>query len=82
MLIPPLKTGMEQQDNRSTFRIDGRQVRPLVQIAMMASQRQVRLDAVVAVLTSGDVLDVKVENRLRILANMTIFATVAGSIAN
>ena len=80
MLRPSLRARMEQGNNQPRLRIDSRQVRALVQITMMTSQREIRRVGRAAVLSWNNVLDV-VSGELA-LAHPAVFATTSGALPN
>jgi hypothetical protein len=59
MIFPRLPSRMKERNDRTGLMINPREVRALVQVAIVASQGKVRLDRWAAMLTGHDVLDVK-----------------------
>ena len=80
MLIPPLASRVKQLPYFIGLRIDPCQVSPFVQIAVDASQSKVVEVIAPAVNFWNDVLNVKGGQRRVILMQMTILASVLGTL--
>ncbi len=59
MFVPIVKPGMDRARQCSGLRIQPGEIRALVQIAMVAGQREILLRVLAFVLACGDVLDLK-----------------------
>ncbi len=81
MFTPPVLPRMKQPDERAAFRVNSAQVWPLVGIAVIAGESEVSAVVCSAMLASDDVLDVIVEERLRVLWQ-GVFAAISGSFAD
>jgi hypothetical protein len=79
MVFPDVGSGMEKAGQLSRFWIDSGQIRPFVQIALAAGQREIHRVITPAMGLSHDVLDMEklIEESLRDLA---VFAPSQGPI--
>ena len=82
MLIPRITTRVEKGFDRTRHRIDTREIRPLVQVALRARQSKILFVIPPAVLLRNDVLDLIRDEWLIGLASMAVFAAVARSFAD
>jgi hypothetical protein len=77
MLIPLLPSWMKQRNNLTGVRVDPRQIRPFVAVAVTARESQVLQYRGAAVLLSDDVIEVKRQFSER-FREATILAAVTG----
>jgi hypothetical protein len=77
VLVPGLGSRMKERDDAATARVNAAQVRPLMQIAVVACESDVTLHRWSAVLAGNDVLNMKLEERVRLLRDATVFAPIA-----
>jgi hypothetical protein len=82
MLAPDIEARMEQSGEGIRLWIDGREVRPFVQIAPTAGQRKVLQIIGPAVLPRADVLHLKSSPGQRDLGNSAILAPLSGPLAH
>src|SRR5262245_33533528 len=82
VLIPLVLARMKQPDECAAFRVKPAQVRPLVGIAVVTGQSEVSIVVSSAMLTSDDMLDVIGEERLGLLQNAAVFASMTGPVAD
>jgi hypothetical protein len=73
---PGLTPGIEPARDFSGFGIDAGQIRSLVLVVVVAGQRQVVRIVAATVLLGNDMLDVQAVERLVVLMNQAVFATV------
>ena len=59
MVLPTVPARVEQKDDRVGVGVERGDVRPLMKVAAVAGQREVRFVVATAVLLGADVLDVK-----------------------
>jgi hypothetical protein len=64
------------------LRINAGEIWAFVEIAGVASQREIGFDVFSAVLTGDHVFNVESEERIGVLVDTAIFAAIAGSLAN
>ncbi len=81
MLSPPVTSRAKEGDNLTTEWIYACEVRALLEIAAVAGQRKIVNVVTPAVLPGDDMLDVVCELAM-FLAQLAVFATVAGSPPN
>ena len=74
MAVPLLPPGVKQRGNLAGQRIDSRDIRPLVLVAVQATPREVAEDGWATVLLSNNVIDLKGQ-RIMDVRHPTIFAT-------
>lgn len=82
MVLPCLASRIEERDNVSSLGVDPRQVWPLVQVAVMAGQREVIRIISAAMLSSNDVLYVKRRDEKILLQRSAVFAAPPSSRPN
>ncbi len=82
MLFPAVHARIEEINSPARTRIDSRKIRPLVQIAVMARERQILFGSHATVLARDDVLDMKPEEGVIVLSDMAILTAVARPLAN
>ena len=82
VLGPLLLSRMEELHHLSGLGNNGRQIRTLVEIAVIASQCQIAVVIATPVLSGDDVFGVKTQERQVILMQTAVFATVAGTLTN
>ena len=82
MLGPNLSARVEEVRDLVCLIIDCAEVRSLVMIAVMASQREVRRIIRTVMLAGNDVLDVKTKIRFGVLMKPAILALIAGTLPN
>lgn len=78
MVVPRLAAGMEKRLDGSRLGVDAREVRALVEVALLASEGEVRLVVRPAVLPWDDVLELVGDERLVFLAGAAVFAAILG----
>jgi hypothetical protein len=74
VLVPRLASRIEEPDDAPGLRIDPREIRPFVQVAVIAGEGEVIGVVGAAVLPGDDVLDVKRDERDVLLQQPTVFA--------
>lgn len=82
MLGPFLPARIEKRHDIVIGGIDSGQIRTLVQVAGPAGEGQVRFDGLPAMLPRDNMLDLEPEERLILLAHVTILAPVDSALAN
>ena len=82
VVAPTLAPGMKQLDDGARHRVDARQVRSLVSVAAITSQRQVVQGIVRAMLLRDDVFDMEGKQRNSRLRQTAVFATFVGASSN
>ena len=82
MLIAAIFPRMKERNHLLRFRINCGKIRPLIQVAIIAGQRQIARFRWSAVLPSDNVLDVKTIMRLGVLMKAAILAIVLRAVPN
>lgn len=81
VLGPVIPTGMKQRSHRAGVRVNPREIGALLEIALRAGEREVGGVFSAAMLSGDDVFEVETEGG-GVLRQATVFAAVAGSLAD
>src|SRR5262249_40219750 len=79
---PLVPARVEEPGAYSGERVDAGQVRPLVQVVVVARQRPVAGTVLAVVLAGNDVIDVESEERVVVLVQLAILASSPGAAAD
>ena len=79
VIHPPVSPGVKQNLYLARHRVDSTEVWTLVQIAAMASEREIFDIIAAAVLTGGNVFDL-MRHRAMLLAKLAVLATISGAV--